>query len=161
MPAPAAPPVAEPPPAPGVDPAPSLRHAPATRTSIPNPTSATRGADVNPAIAADDNPTTTFSGPARGYSRPMGATVSWRRSLLTTLVVAAFAIGYYTWRTGGGFARSPTFWALLAFIFVPDLAAEVGSDILKKRGRTSAGILLAIAGRLWLIAGLVWLATRA
>ena len=88
----------------------------------------------------------------------METAFSWKRSLLLALLPGAVVIGYVAWSKRGAFLQSGRFLAIIAIVFVPEIAAELASGYLKQSGRQGVGAALGLAGRLWLVAGCVWLA---
>jgi uncharacterized membrane protein YozB (DUF420 family) len=88
----------------------------------------------------------------------MAAAFSWKRTLLKAFAPLAAVLAYYVWRKGTAFTHSGRFWVLLAVVFVPDVAAELASGHLEQRGRHRAAATVGVAGRVWLVALILWLA---
>ena len=88
------------------------------------------------------------------------ATVDWRRGLAKVLVPAALAFGYLLWRNGGTLPSSIRFWALIALVFLPEMAAGLAGHYLEQTGRPGAGKLITFAGLAWLFGGGALLATK-
>jgi hypothetical protein len=87
-------------------------------------------------------------------------TVNWPRGLAKVLVPAALAFGYLLWRSGGTFPSSIKFWALIALVFLPEMAAGLAGHYLEQTGRPGAGKLITFAGLAWLLGGGALLATK-
>jgi hypothetical protein len=83
---------------------------------------------------------------------------SWKRTLALGLLPGAAVIGYLAWSKGDAFLHSGRFYAIVAIIFVPEIAAELASGFLKQAGRRGPAAVIGLVGRLWLVAGIVYLA---
>jgi hypothetical protein len=88
------------------------------------------------------------------------ATVTWRRGLAKVLVPALLAFGYLLWRNGGTLPSSIKFWALIALVFLPEMAAGLAGHHLEQTGRPRAGTFVGFAGLAWLFVGCVFLAMK-
>jgi hypothetical protein len=82
---------------------------------------------------------------------------SWKRTLALGLLPGAAVIGYMAWSKGGAFLHSGRFYAIIAIVFLPEIAAQLASGFLKRAGRRGAGAAVGLFGRLWLVAGVLWL----
>jgi len=88
------------------------------------------------------------------------ATVNWPRGLAKTLVPAALAFGYLLWRNGGTLPSSIRLWALIALVFLPEMAGALAGHYLEQTGRPGVGKLVGFAGLAWLFGGCLFLATQ-
>jgi hypothetical protein len=99
----------------------------------------------------------------QGYSRRVETDLraeppfSWKRTLALGLLPGAAVVAYMAWSKGGAFLYSGRFYAIIAIVFVPEIAAQLASGFLKQAGRRGAGAAVGLLGRLWLVVGVLWL----